>query len=213
MLMIDYALLLLTNLCSGWQKEGIPLDQKYFDLIEANPVIAAIKDDAGLDASCACREIKVVFILYGDICTIGRIVEQVKEAGKTAIVHVDLIGGLSGKEIAVDFIRQNTQADGIISTKPPLIKRAKELNLFTVLRIFMLDSLAFESIQKQMGVSRPDVIEILPGLMPKIITRVSRKTRIPVIAGGLISEKEDVMAALSAGAISVSTTNPLVWEM
>lgn len=189
------------------------MDQKYFDLIEANPVIAAIKDDAGLDACCVCREIKVVFILYGDLCTIGWIVERVKEAGKTAIVHVDLIGGLSGKEIAVDFIKQTTQADGIISTKPTLIKRAKELNLFTVLRIFMLDSLAFENIQKQICVSRPDVIEILPGLMPKIITRVNKMIRIPVIAGGLISEKEDVVAALSAGAISVSTTNPHVWEM
>jgi len=195
------------------QEEGIPLDQKFYDLIEANPVIAAIKDDAGLAASCACREIKVVFILYGDICTIGSIAEQIKAAGKTAIVHVDLINGLSGKEIAVDFIRQNTQADGIISTKPPMIKRAKELNLFTILRIFILDSMAFENIQKQMNLVRPDVIEILPGLMPKIIARVSRLIRVPVIAGGLISEKEDVVAALSAGAISVSTTNPAVWEM
>ncbi len=189
------------------------MDQKFYDLIEANPVIAAVKDDAGLAASCACREIKVVFILYGDICTIGSIAEQIKAAGKTAIVHVDLINGLSGKEIAVDFIRQNTQADGIISTKPPMIKRAKELNLFTILRIFILDSMAFENIQKQMNLVRPDVIEILPGLMPKIITRVSRLIRVPVIAGGLISEKEDVVAALSAGAISVSTTNPAVWEM
>lgn len=189
------------------------MDQKYYDLIEANPVIAAIKDDAGLEASCSCRDIRVVFILYGDICNIGQIVERVKAAGKTAIVHVDLIGGLSGKEVAVDFIRQSTQADGIISTKPPLIKRAKKLNLFTVLRIFVLDSLAFENIQTQMSVSKPDVIEILPGLMPKIITKVSRMIRVPVIAGGLISEKEDVMAALSAGAISVSTTNPRVWEM
>ncbi len=189
------------------------LDQRFFDLIEANPVIAAIKDDKGLAACCMCREIKVVFILYGDICTIGRIIEQVKAAKKTAIVHVDLIEGLSGKEVAVDFIRQNTDVDGIISTKPALIKRAKELGLYTILRIFMLDSLAFENIQKQMGVARPDVIEILPGLMPKIITRVSRMVKVPVIAGGLISEKEDVMAALSAGAISVSTTNPSVWEM
>lgn len=189
------------------------MNQKHFDLIEANPVIAAIKDDAGLEACCVCREIKVVFILYGDICTIGQIAERVKASEKIAIVHVDLISGLSGKEISVDFIRQTTRADGIISTKPALIKRAKELNLFTVLRIFVLDSLAFENIQKQMSVSKPDVIEILPGLMPKIITKVSKLVRVPVIAGGLISEKEDVVAALSAGAISVSTTNPHVWEM
>lgn len=57
------------------------------------------------------------------------------------------------------------------------------------------------------------MIEILPGLMPKIIRRISRLVKVPVIAGGLISEKEDVVAALAAGATAVSTTNPSVWEM
>ncbi|MCI8958680.1 MAG: glycerol-3-phosphate responsive antiterminator [Lachnospiraceae bacterium] len=189
------------------------MEQRYFDLIEANPVIAAIKDDQGLADCCKCEDIRVVFILYGDICSIRQIVEQVKAAGKVAVVHVDLVSGLSGKEIAVDFIHSNTQADGIISTKPALIKRGKELKLFTTLRIFILDSMAFENIQKQMAVARPDTLEILPGLMPKIITRVSRMAKVPIIAGGLISEKEDVVAALAAGAISVSSTNPRVWEM
>ncbi len=189
------------------------MEQKYFDLIESNPVIAAIKDDQGLMDCCHYEDIRVVFILYGDICSIGRIVEKVKSAGKAAVVHVDLVNGLGGKEIVVDFISGHTQADGIISTKPALIKRGKELRLFTILRVFILDSMAFENIQKQMAVARPDMLEILPGLMPKIITRVSRTVKVPVIAGGLISEKEDVMAALAAGAISVSTTNPRVGEM
>lgn len=189
------------------------MEQVFFDLMEANPVIAAVKDDQGIKACCACEDIRIVFILYGDICSIGRIVEHVKAAGKMAMVHVDLIGGLSSKEVAVDFIRQATAADGIISTKPALIKRGKELQLYTTLRVFLLDSMAFENIQKQMSVARPDMIEILPGLMPKIIHRICRLVKVPVIAGGLISEKEDVVAALAAGAISVSSTNPQVWEM
>ena len=109
--------------------------------------------------------------------------------------------------------QNNTSADGIISTKPALIKRARELSLYTTLRVFVLDSMAFENIEKQMSVARPDIIEILPGLMPKVIRRVCRLVKVPVIAGGLISDKEDVMAALSAGAISVSTTNQKVWLM
>lgn len=185
----------------------------FFELMEANPVIAAIKDEKGLENCCACEEIRVVFILYGDICTIGAIVERVKAAGKIAMVHMDLIDGLKGKESTVDFIKQFTAADGIISTKTNLIKRAKELGLYTVLRFFILDSMAYENIQKQLGVVRPDALEILPGLMPKIIRRVSKLTRVPVIAGGLIAEKEDVMAALGADAISVSTTNPEIWRL
>lgn len=34
------------------------------------------------------------------------------------MVHVDLIGGLSPREIAVEYLKNNTDADGIITTKP-----------------------------------------------------------------------------------------------
>lgn len=189
------------------------MDQKFYDMVEANPVIAAIKDKDGLEKCCHLQDIKVIFILYGDICNITTIVGQVKSAGKLAIVHVDLIAGLGTKEIAVDFIRQQTGADGIISTKPSMIRRAKELGLYTVMRFFILDSLSFESIEKQLAIVNPDFIEILPGVMPKIIRKVCKRVKTQVIAGGLITDKEDIMAALDAGAISVSSTNQKVWLM
>ena len=185
----------------------------FFELIEANPVIAAVKDDEGLNICCSCEDIKVVFILYGDICSIENIVERIKQADKIAMVHVDLMEGLSGKEVVVDFIKSHTGADGSISTRTALIKRAKELGLYTILRTFILDSLSYENIPKQMANAKPDMIEILPGLMPKIIRRVAKIAKVPVIAGGLISDREDVMNALSAGAISVSSTNAGVWKM
>jgi len=186
------------------------MDQKFYDLFESNPVIAAVKDMKGLADCCSMEEIRVVFILFGDLSSI---VKPIKDADKVAMVHIDLITGLRGREIAVDFIKDNTHADGIISTKPALIKRARELSLFTTLRVFVLDSMAFENIDRLMSVARPDIIEILPGLMPKVIKRVCSLVKVPVIAGGLISDKEDVMEALAAGAISVSTTNPMVWKM
>ena len=185
----------------------------FFDLLELNPVVAAIKDDKGLKLCCDNKDIKIVFILYGDICTIGSIVENVHDSGKKAIVHLDLISGLSAKESAVEFLKNNAQADGIISTRPQLIKKANSLNMYTVLRVFALDSMAYENINRQMDAGNPDVLEILPGLMPKVIKKVCDRVRIPVIAGGLISEKEDVVNALSAGAISVTTTNSDVWRM
>lgn len=189
------------------------MDQNFYDMVEANPVIAAIKDMDGLEKCCRLQDIKVIFILYGDICNITDIVKRVREAGKLAIVHVDLIAGLGTKEIAVDFIKHQTKADGIISTKPTMIRRAKELGLYTVMRFFILDSISFENIEKQLSVVKPDFIEVLPGVMPKIIRRVCKRVRTQVIAGGLITDKEDIMAALDAGAISVSSTNQKVWMM
>jgi len=47
--------------------------------------------------------------------------------------------------------------------------------------------------------------------MPKIVSKVCKLSSVPVIAGGLVSEKEDVMTLLQAGAISISSTNEDVW--
>ncbi len=52
----------------------------------------------------------------------------------------------------------------------------------------------------------------MPGLMPKVIKKLSQKTHIPIITGGLIKEKEDVINAIKAGALSVSTTETSLWE-
>lgn len=56
-----------------------------------------------------------------------------------------------------------------------------------------------------------DVIEILPGIMPEVIRQVNSISRVPVIAGGLIKSRQNVMTALDSGAVAVSATSPRVW--
>lgn len=180
--------------------------------MEDSPIIAAIRDDEGLKA-CLELDLDVIFILYGDICTISELVGQCKEYNKKVFVHIDLITGLAPREAAVDFIHEFTKADGIISTKPALTKRARELGMASVLRIFVLDSMALETVGKQVNLGKPDFLEILPGAMPKVIKKIASQAGIPVIAGGLISDKEDVMEALSAGASAISSTNIQVWRL
>ncbi len=182
------------------------------EILADGPVIAAVKDDAELE-QCLATDVKVVFILYGTVCSIPRIVERVKRAGRYAMVHLDLVAGLSAKEVSVDFIREFTEADGIISTKQSIVARAAELGFCTVQRFFVIDSMALANVTRRHDAGRPDFIEILPGVMPKIIRRICLETQTPVIAGGLIADKEDVIAALGAGACAVSTTNPAVWSM
>ena len=186
--------------------------RKFRIILEDCPVIAAVKDETGLK-ECLYSESQIIFLLFGDICRVGRYVEIAKSAGKMVFVHMDLINGLGNKEVAVDFIREHTGVDGIISTKPQLVKRAKELGLFGILRIFVIDSMAFGNIEKQCASLVPDAVEILPGLMPKIIKKLCSTVNVPIIAGGLISDKEDVMNALNAGAIAISVTNQRVWFM
>ena len=171
--------------------KGDMMKQQLYDALSDNPIIMAIKDEKGLKACLKAHDENVVFVLYGEVATIADITEQLKAAGKQVVVHMDLISGLSAREEAVDFIARYTKADGIISTRYEQIKRAKQLNIGDY----------------------ADIVEILPGLMPKIITRMKKELGVPIIAGGLIADKEDVIQALDAGAIAISTTNEDVWNM
>lgn len=186
------------------------MKKEFKEAIEDSPIIAAIKDDDGLKKCLTC-ESKIIFILYGDVVTIPHIVETVKSAGKIAMVHLDLIYGLQSKDIAVDFIKKYTKADGIISTKMTIIQRAKELGLYTVMRFFIIDSIAYTTMEKQIKNAHPDVIEVLPALMPSVMERILSFVKCPVIAGGLVTEKEDVMSLLEVGVSSISSTNQDVW--
>lgn len=179
-------------------------------LLEMSPVIAAVKDEKGLKR-CFDSDCQIVFILYGNLCTIGRIVQDVKAHGKMAIVHADLALGMSPKEIAIDYIKESTCADGIISTKPQLVRRATELGLFGVLRTFIVDSMAINTIRKQIDTYHPNMIEVMPGIMPKVLTEFRKFTDIAIIAGGLITDKKDIIDALSAGANAISTTKEELW--
>ena len=180
-------------------------------IFEENPIIAAVKNEEQLDIAIQTN-CNIIFFLFGNICNIAQLVQKAKEAGKIAFVHLELTTGLAGKEVAVDFIKNYTQADGVISIKPSLIKRAKALGMLAVLRIFLVDSLALANLSKQLAACDADFIEIMPGIMPKIIRRVKELVDVPVIVGGLITDKEDIMNALSAGAQCISTTFETAWK-
>lgn len=177
-----------------------------------SPIIAAIKDDQLLEKAIS-SDCDVVFILYGTICNIDKIVNKVKECGKIAIVHVDLIQGLNNRDVGVDFIKEHTTADGIISTKQNLVRRAKELNMIAGERSFIVDSMALSTIKNHINTLQPDFLEIMPALVTKIITQINSITRVPVVAGGLICDKSDIISALNAGAQAISTTKADLWAL
>lgn len=186
--------------------------REFIELIEANPIVAAIKSDRDLE-QCLASEIEVVFVLYGDVLSIKGIVERLKRAGKAVLVHMDLIEGLAQKEISVDFIKNETLADGIISTKSALIRRANTLSLNTVMRFFMIDSLALGSVERQSKSDiQPDIIEMLPGiLLPDFIKKIQNLCHVPLMASGLITSKSEIISALKAGVIAISTTDREIW--
>lgn len=172
---------------------------------ENEPIIAAVKTEEQLQRALG-SECNIIFFLFGNICNIPNLVQSVKERGKYAFVHIDLINGLAAKEIAADYIRSFTRADGVLSTKPQILRHAREIGLITVLRVFVLDSLALDNIEKLRAACNPDLIELVPGLMPKIIRQVHSLHRTPLIAGGLAA------ADIAAIGITNQRETTVVWD-
>lgn len=190
------------------------MDRHFIQVLEENPIVAAIKDETGLEAALR-TEVGIIFILHGNICSLPKLVERIKSSGRMAIVHVDLIDGLSNDDSVLDYIKNVAHADGIITTKLNLIQYGKKIGLYTIHRYFVLDSMALQNIIKQSHARvQPDAIEILPGvLQPKIIRYITKHSTVPVMCGGLVTVKEDVINSLRNGAIAVSTTRQDIWKM
>ena len=94
---------------------------KLSEILADFPMIAAVRNEEDL-RECFKTQCRIIFILYGSICNITEIVRQVKACGKIAIVHMDFVTGMAIRDVSVEFILRNAGADGIVSTKPNLVK-------------------------------------------------------------------------------------------
>lgn len=183
--------------------------KKIISCLEQNPVIAAITDEKWEAAIASPAQ--VLFYLSANLLTVEERVRQVHEAGKLVLIHLDLAEGIGKDRSGIRFLAQ-CGVDGIISTRAQLIRLAKEQNLPVVQRFFALDSKGMESISEMLPHTNPNLIEIMPGVIGKAIGRFSGG-HIPVIAGGLIETKGEVMEALSSGATAVSTGRQELWYL
>ncbi|KGG80948.1 antiterminator [Caloranaerobacter azorensis H53214] len=184
----------------------------FFSKVFENPIIAAVNNIEKLDRAVSSPT-EIIFLLVGDIFNLKKIVDEVKSKEMSIYVHLDLMEGFSKDIVALKYINENIKPDGIITTKSNLIKFAKNLGIFTIQRLFILDSLSLETGISSVLSTKPDAVEILPGIMPKITQEIHKKTHLPIITGGLIKEKEDVINSLNAGAIGVSTSKEEIWYM
>lgn len=180
------------------------------EIMQNNPVIAGVKDpenfEDALNSPC-----EIIFCLSGSIFNIKEIVRRAKEKNKIIFIHIDLLDGFSKDTVALKYIYEEIKPDGIISTKNSQLKAAKSMGFMTVQRIFIIDSLSIDTAIKASQMINPDAIEIMPGIMPKITKMMSDELDVPVIVGGLISEKEEIKNALDNGALGVSTSAKSLW--
>jgi glycerol uptake operon antiterminator len=186
------------------------MNETIINRVELNPVIAAVKREEDLETAIK-SQVNTIFLLCADIFNAKSMVKRIQDADKSALIHIDFLEGIGKDTKAIDYIIQVIQPDGIISTKSSHIKIAKEKGMFTIQRFFLIDSKSYEMTIKSVKSIQPDMIEVMPGVMPEIISRITGQLSIPVIAGGLISNKQDIVGALKAGALGASTGKIDLW--
>jgi Glycerol-3-phosphate responsive antiterminator (mRNA-binding) len=181
-------------------------------ILESYPIIAAIRDESGLNQALASPA-QVIFILHSSLSDIKDQVERVKAGDKAVFIHQEMVDGLSKDQAALRFLQQEVAPTGIITTKPNLLQPAKDLGLCTVQRLFILDSQSIQTGLKMMQSNHTDFIEVMPGIIPKIIPELRKHSRIPIIAGGMIRSKDEIIEMLKAGVTAVSTSSAALWDL
>lgn len=179
------------------------------DCLEQNPVIAAVRDDKW--SAALQSPAQVLFYLSADLLSVKDRVQEARDAGKYVMIHMDLAEGIGKDRIGIHYLAK-CGVHGILSTRAQLIRLAKEQELIAIQRFFALDSKGMESIDEMLRSSTPHLMEIMPGVIGKAISRFTG-SGIPVIAGGLIETKQEVTDALKAGATAVSTGQQSLWYL
>lgn len=188
------------------------MEREFYHRLQLNPIIATIECRENFEKAIK-SPCEVIFLVRADILNLGYMVKKAHNYGKEIFIHVDLIDGFSNNAYSLKYIHENIKPNGIITTKPNIVKIAKNMNMFTIQRLFMLDHLSLEKGIRNTKFNRPNVVEILPGIIPKITKIVDKRSKVPVITGGLIMDKKDVIQSLKSGAIGISTSKEEVWYM
>ena len=175
-----------------------------------NRVIAAVKNDS-FDLSLS-SDAEWIFDLSPEISLIGERAKKAHKNNKKYFIHFDLAEGI-GKDRSGILFSKRQGIDGIISTRVNIIKTAREAGLFTVQRFFIVDSHSVDTTLEGIKSAKPDMIEIMPGTVYKVIKNLKDKVNVPIIAGGLVQTSEEAEECFGAGAFAISASKPELWSI
>lgn len=173
-------------------------------------IIPAIRNFKNFEKALESPHEWVVF-LETRLEQLKSLVEHSRKHNKKVLIHIDLIQGLKADAYGVEYLAREVKPDGILSTRGSVIEAIKKHKLIAIQRLFLLDSLSLQNNVQQSSRYQADYIEVLPGNMPKVIKQIHTSSNIPIIAGGLITTREEVDAAIAAGAEAVSTSCTDLW--
>ena len=179
-------------------------------VFSSRKVAAAVRTREDFEISLTSK-VDVIFLLYSSIMNLESYIKKAHEAGKKIFIHMDFVEGVGKDRAGMEFLK-SIEADGILTTKTNMIRPAKDVGLITVQRFFIVDSHSVDTAVESIRIAKPDVVEIMPGVVEKKIKEFAQKVSMEILTGGLIEFKSDVDMAINAGATAVSTASRELWN-
>lgn len=172
------------------------------------PAVRNMKDFEALMTG----DLTYLILLETHLAQLPSLIQLAKKHGKNVILHADLIQGLKHDEAATQFLCQVIRPAGIISTHATVISTAKRNQMLAIQRVFLIDSHSLKTSYRVLSHSKPDYLEVLPGVLPDIISEVRTGTNTPVLAGGFIRTRAEIDSILQAGATAITTSHRDLWD-
>lgn len=181
------------------------------EILTGNPLIAAAKHETLQDAIDS--KASAIILMNGKINELMKEEFQICNKKKPILLHTDLIKGLSNDKESINFIKEFINPLGIVSTKSNMIRAAKKKGLVTIQRIFCIDSGSLRTSIESVRENNPDLVEIMPAFVYPIVKTIKNEIDKPIILGGLISTKEQIVDMLNSGSDAISCGNSKLWNI
>ncbi len=176
------------------------------------PIVVSLQNSEHMALAIASKA-KVIMVSSGDIFNIVPMCQELRKHHKIVLAHTDLIGGMGKDKVAVRYLKERAGVDGIVTPNGQLIVAAHKEGLITAQRVFAHDTPSIASGINALKQSKPDFIEIMPGIaVLKVAELIKRRFSQPIIAAGLIRTPQDVRQVLKAGAIAADTSSRQLWS-
>ena len=176
-----------------------------------NRIIAAVRTEVEFDNALK-SDVGMIFYLAPDLHTVEDMAKKAHDCGKKLFIHIDLATGIGKDKSGIMFVK-NAGVDGIISTRVNIIKTARDCGIFTVQRFFIVDSHSIDTTVEGVRASKADMIEVMPGIIPKVIKRLKNMVDVPIIAGGIVDTVEEIEDIIKSGAAGISTGKNELWNI
>lgn len=186
--------------------DSINTKGQLLSVLKDEQLIVSIKTPKAFDEFIK-SDITTAFLLMGNINNLQAYVQELKRQGKLVFLHLEMVQGIRVDLEGLTYVANNIKPHGIITTKKQLLASARKLGLLTIQRLFLVDSDATRNGLEISHQFNPDLIEVMPGIIPSMIKKITKTKDKTLITGGLIENEEQIQAALDHGAIAVSTSN------